>query len=166
MIELREIRQEEKHVLTAILEKYIFELSAYDLSDMNESGMYGCPEVDLYWQEETRYAYWITTEGKTIGLAMVFPYSELDEPCDWSMAEFCIFPKYRRYGYGCEAAHAVMRRHKGDWQIVKHPANDRADAFWRKAVDTFTNGKYRFLKNGAKEPYHDGSHGDVICFRS
>lgn len=165
-IEIAEIQFKEKQKLLNLLEKYIFEASSYDLSDFNEDGMYIYTPLDYYWNEDGRHAYWILYNGLIAGFAMVSKHKDGRLASDWTMAEFCIIPKYRRAGIGKTAFNKIVTLHKGIWEMQYHPNNAAGKAFWHGVIDDYTGGEYNTQYRGAVEPYNDGSFGDIIYFKS
>lgn len=166
IIELQEIQKGEQGKLLNLLEKYIFEASAYDKSDLNEDGLYTYPAIEYYWKEYGRYAYWITMDGVIAGFAMVSKHKDGKAESDWTMAEFCILPKYRHDGIGKTAAQKIFAKHKGVWEVQYHPDNHAGKSFWHKVVNEFTAGKYKTEISGANEPYNNGVYGDILYFES
>lgn len=165
-IELVDISINEKNKLINILEKYIFEASSYDLSDFNEDGLYTYPCLEYYWNEEGRHAYWILYNGLTAGFALISKHRDGRLASDWTMAEFCIIPKFRRAGIGKTAFNKIVAMHKGVWEVQYHPNNATGKAFWHGVIDELTGGEYDTQYRGAVEPYNDGNYGDIIYFKS
>ncbi len=58
------------------------------------------------------------------------------------MAELFVMRRYRRKGVGRAAAFAAFDRFEGAWEIRQRTENVAATAFWRRAIDRYTNGKY------------------------
>lgn len=165
-VELRQVSVGEKEILRNLLEKYDYEFSQWDGRDVNALGLYGYDYLDNYWTEDKRYAFFIEVDGKLAGFAMVNNYHEVDEPTDYTMAEFFVMFKYRRRGVGQAAAYALFDRFKGRWQLMRHPKNLEAVRFWDSVVDGYTKGNYRLERAHPGATYDDGTHGDIFLFET
>ena len=165
-IELVQVKKEEKEILRNLLEKYDYEFSQYDLRDVNALGLYGYDWLDCYWTEERLWPFFIKADGQLAGFVMVNDYPETDEPCEYCMSEFFVLYKYRRAGVGSFAARSVWDRFHGRWQLKLHPKNLPSVHFWQKAVSSYTNGSYRFVKAYSGTEYDDGTPADVYFFEN
>ena len=166
-VELRPVLYEEKAILANLLEKYCYEFSQYDNNDVNQLGLYGYKYLDYYWTEENRWAYFIIAGGKLAGVALVNDYPEIPgSETDFSLAEFFVLYKYRRQGIGKKAFFTVLDRHKGNWQLMRHPKNIASVHFWNKAIAEYTGGQFELIEGYAGAVYDDGTPGDIFIFRS
>ncbi len=166
-ITLVPVTLEEREILANLLEKYEYEFSQYTGRDINRLGLYGYKYLDCYWIEPGRWAYFIMAGGKLAGFAMVYTLPEAAcRETDFSLAEFFIMPKYRRRGAGKAAFFDVLRRHRGRWQLMRHPKNLTSASFWDSAVAEFTGGEYELVTGCPGTMYDDGSPGDVYFFES
>lgn len=121
----------QKAVLRRLLEFNAYEFSRLDGRDVDDDGRYGYPYLDHYWQEpEDRRPFLIRCDGRVAGFALV----RRGQP--HTVAEFFIFPKYRRAGVGKAAAAAILRTWRGAWSTHQVPGNIAASAFWRHAIPT------------------------------
>ena len=50
--------------------------------------------------------------------------------------------KYRKMGVGKEVSMKIFDMFPGSWEISQWTKNLRAQRFWSKVVDEYTNGKY------------------------
>ncbi|HBL84246.1 MAG: GNAT family N-acetyltransferase [Clostridiales bacterium GWF2_38_85] len=165
-IEIIPARIEEKEILRNLLEKYDYEFSQYDLRDVNNIGLYGYKYLDYYWAEENRWAFFIKVDGKLAGFVMVNDYPEANEPTDYSMSEFFVMHKYRRYGVGKYAAFVMFDMFKGKWQLKRHPKNIASVYFWDKVVSEYTKGNFKLVKSYPNTEYEDGTLGDIFFFET
>jgi len=167
VVELKQVRSDEKEILRNLLEKYSYEFSQWDKRDVNKLGLYDYEYLDYYWTEDKRWAYFIVADGQLAGFAMVIDLPEVDDrETDYQMAEFFVLHKYRRSGVGRQAVFNVLDRHKGRWQLKLHPANTASAHFWHKVVDEYTNGQFELVKTYPRTEYADGTLGDVYFFES
>lgn len=165
-IELVEVKKAEKEILRNLFEKYDYEFSQYDLRDVNALGLYGYDWLDCYWTEERRWPFFIKVDGQLAGFVMVSDHPEVDEPCNYTIAEFFVLYKYRRWGVGSFAARYVWDRFHGRWQLKLHPKNVPSVHFWQKAVSSYTNGNYRLVKAYPGAEYADGTLSDIYFFEN
>lgn len=169
MVEIVEVLQKEKEVLSNLLEKYLYEFSQWEKTDVNEFGCYGYDYLDCYFEEDNRYPYFIKVDGKLSGFVMVSDYPEVPEyATDYCLSEFFIMHKYRRNGIGKEAVNLVLNKHHGKWQLKRHPHNTVSVKFWDKVISEYTNGNFRLVKNypNSEVNYEDGTPADVFFFEN
>ena len=165
-MEIRPVRAEEKETLRNLLEKYMFEFSQWDGQEMGADGMYGYQWLDLYWKEPNRWAYFALVDGRIAGFALVCTWPELERKTDFSLAEFCVVPKYRRAGVGMALALEVFRRHQGTWQLRRHPKNTVSVRFWDEATRRAAQGPVEVVSDDPGARYDDGTIGEVLYFDS
>ncbi len=165
-VDIIPINLEDKEVLRNLLEKYEYEFSQYDKSDLNYLGLYGYKYLDSYWNENDRWAFFFKVNDNIAGFALINTEPILQQIPDYVMAEFCVLPKYRRNAVGSAAAKTLFGIFKGDWQIKCHPKNDAAVAFWSKVVSTHTNGEFTHIKSHPEFRYNDGTRPDVFVFKT
>lgn len=166
-VELKPVRLEDREILSNLLEKYDYEFSQYDNRDVNRLGLYGYKYLDYYWTEDKRWAYFIEVDGKLAGFVMVITLPEVeDRETDFSIAEFFVMYKYRRFGVGKQAFFKVLDIHKGKWQLKRHPKNIPSVIFWNKVVSEYTKGNYELIESHPETEYDDGTLGDVFFFES
>lgn len=163
-IEIVPVDGEEKEILRNLLEKYDYEFSQYDGRDVGKLGLYGYDYLDCYWTEDNRFPFFIRVDGKLAGFVMVNDYPEIDEPTDYTIAEFFVMYKYRQMGVGSFAARSVFERFPGRWQLRRHPKNLASVAFWDAVVDRCTHGQYELRRAYPQAMYDDGTPGDVFLF--
>ena len=131
-VEIVEIKEEEKEVLLNLIEKYLYEFSQWEKTDVNVEGNYGYEYLDCYFEEENRYPYFIKVDGKLAGFAMISDYPEVpEETTDYCLSELFVMHKYRRGGVGRKAVNSVLDKHHGKWQLKRHPHNTVSVKFCR-----------------------------------
>jgi predicted acetyltransferase len=165
-VEIVPVGINEKEILRNLLEKYDYEFSQYDNRDVNKLGLYGYKYLDNYWTEEKRWAFFIIVDENLAGFAMVNDFPEASEETDYSLAEFFIMYKYRRYGVGKYAAKKVFNMFKGRWQLKRHPKNTGSVCFWDNVVKEYTNDNYRLVKAYPSSEYADATLGDIFFFET
>ena len=168
-VEIVEVKPEEKHVLLNLLEKYLYEFSQWEKTDVNSDGNYGYDYLDCYFEEDNRFPYFIKVNEMLAGFVMISDYPEVpEEPTDYCLSEFFVLHKYRRGGVGKKAVNLVLDNHHGKWQLKRHPHNTASLKFWDKIILEYTKGNYR-LVNSYPNPevdYEDGTAADVFFFEN
>ena len=166
-IELKPIQLEDREILSNLLQKYCYEFSQYNNVDVNKLGLYDYPYLDYYWSEEKRWAYFIMVDDKLSGFVMVVDFPEIeDTETDFQIAEFFVMYKYRRSGVGKQALFQTLDKHKGRWQLKRHPKNIASVRFWDNVINEYTKGKFELIKSHPQADYEDGSFGDIFFFNS
>lgn len=164
-VELKRVELDDREILANLLEKYDYEFSQYDGRDVNKIGLYGYEYLDYYWNEDKRWAYFIEVDGKLAGFVMVIDLPEVEgTETDFQLAEFFVMYKYRRSGVGRQAFFQTLDKHKGRWQLRRHPKNIGSVHFWDNVISEYTNGQYKLIKSHPKLDYADGTLGDVFFF--
>ncbi len=169
MVELIEVAESEKSVLFNIFEKYFYEFSQWEKSDVEDDGLYHYEWLDCYFTEENRFPYLIKVDGKLAGLVMVSDYPEVpEEPTDFCLSEFFVMHKYRLCGVGREAVFRVLDKHHGKWQLKCHPHNIASVKFWNNVINEYTGGKFRVVENypNKEVDYEDGTPANVFFFEN
>jgi predicted acetyltransferase len=137
---------DERERLTALLQLYVYDLSQILGIDVGDDGRFLTPPLDAYWTDPRRHPFLIRVEQRLAGFALVQQRSRLsgDEAvCD--MAEFFVMRRYRRQGIGERAATWFFDRFSGPWEVRQRMENHPATAFWRRAIDRYTRGRFEDL---------------------
>ena len=130
IVTLREVGETERAALWNVLQKYLHELSAYYPLTMDDNGNYPYPYFNLWFQEPERTALWIGLGRTAAGFALLNRWSCLGASIDHAVAEFTIFPRYRRGGLGREAVRKIFAWYPGRWELKYAKGNQAAKAFW------------------------------------
>ena len=96
MITLKPVTKNEKELLWNINQKYLYEMTKYYPDEMDENGNYHYGYFEAYFTEPARKAYLIYSGQNLAGFAMLNPHSYIGHKVDFVIAEFCVFPAYRR----------------------------------------------------------------------
>ena len=138
-IRLEEVKVDKKDVLYKLLQYSLFEESATDLNEMNEIAEFEYKWFDNYFTDEDRFAYFIKSEDKILGFAMVNTYLENKKDIDGhSISEFMVIPKYRRKNVGKKVAIEVFNKFKGYWEVKPSFGSKSAYMFWENVIKEYT----------------------------
>ncbi len=140
MIELRPVRQEDRDFSWNINQKYLYEMTNYYDDEMDADGNYHYGYFEAYFTDPKRKAFLLCREGRTVGFAMINPYSFFGQSPDHVMAEFTVFPAFRRRHVASEAAGAIFARYPGQWEIKYNEKNNAAKALWTKVTAKYRPG--------------------------
>ena len=132
MIRLISVREKDRELLWNINQKYLYEMTNYYDDPMDAAGNYHYGHFDEYFSDPKRTAYLLYDEDTLIGFAMLNPYSCIGKKPDYTMAEFTIFPAYRRKHLAFAGVSAIMEKHPGRWEIKYNEKNLAAKLLWTK----------------------------------
>ncbi len=138
MIELIDIKPEDRERFWNIHQKYLYEMTNYYDDEMDEAGNYHYGYFDSYFTDTQRKAQFIYFNKQLAGFVMINPYSYLDEKPDYVMAEFTVFPVYRRKHIAKQAVEIIFSQHKGSWEVKYNEANISAMKLWNKVCEKYS----------------------------
>jgi len=157
----------EKEILRNLIEKYEYENSQYEKTEVNDYGLYEYKYLDHYWTDENRYAYFIKANSKLVGFILFNDYRYYNEiEANYCIAEFFIMHKYKKMGIGKYVVKYITNKYKGKWQVGYNPNNNIGKIFWNKVVREITNGKYRIINNNNTHLYENGVFSEVLIFET
>ena len=138
-VELEAIHLDRRPVLDAMFQLYTHDFSEHwagqDRGELPESGQFDAyPELELYWSQPDRSAWFIRAGGHLAGFALLSGHSHSGEPADYDISEFFVVRKHRRSGVGFEAARQLIVQRPGQWEIAVVRANVGALTFWRRVA--------------------------------
>lgn len=138
MIRLVTALNQDRELLWNIHQKYLYEMTNYYDDPMDEKGNYPYGYFDEYFSDPKRAAYLLYDDNILIGFAMLNPYSCIGRNPDHAMAEFTIFPSYRRKHLAFDAASALLKKHPGRWEIKYNEKNLAAKRLWNKVAASYS----------------------------
>ena len=130
MIRLQAVRKEDRELLWNINQKYLYEMTLYYPDSMDEDGNLHYGHFEEYFTDPKREAFFLYDDDTMVGFAMLCPYSNIGENPDYTMAEFTIFPTYRRKHYALDAANLILSGHPRQWEIKYNEKNIGAKKLW------------------------------------
>ena len=148
------------HVIQNLWPLYQHEISEFDGGRPNRHGIFGAADevttlaqsadsMNPWFNEpQALFPYLILVDGEPAGFNLIAARSRLPEgiDADFVVHEFFLLHAYRGQGIGERAGAEGFDRHRGQWEIVTYPSHARAIAFWRKAVDSCSEGTFRQLE--------------------
>ena len=158
-IRLRRVREEDRELFWNVNQKYLYEMTNYYQNPMDEKGNIHYGHFDEYFSDPERTAYFFLCKEDLIGFAMLCPFSYIGKHPDFTMAEFTVFPAYRRRHYALTAAEEILERHRGAWEIKYNEKNAAAKSLWNLVTEPYMPEKIRLneeetvlvFSNGARE---------------
>lgn len=143
MIRLETVREGDKELFWNLIQKYLYEMTLYCPDEMDKRGNYRYGYFDAYFAEPERKAFFIFNDNKMIGFVMLNPYSAIGHDPDHTIAEFTIFPLYRRKHYAFDAARLILLSYNGKWEIKYNEKNAGAKALWTAVTALYKPAVYR-----------------------
>jgi predicted acetyltransferase len=132
MIHLKTVQPDQRQLLWNINQKYLYEMTNYYDDPMDEEGNFHYGYFDEYFSDPKRMAYFIYSDDKLCGFAFINPYSFCGQNPDYTMAEFTIFPSFRKQHLASEAVKLIFSEYPGSWEIKYNEKNIPAKKFWHK----------------------------------
>ena len=118
--------------------KYLKELSKFDKNikfDEFNNPIY--KYYSAYWQENSRYPFYFLIDEKIVGIALFRKIKNKHH----EIAEFYVFPEYRKNNNALEFASALVNLFEGVIEFTCIKTNIRAVKFWDKFASRFNNPK-------------------------
>ena len=143
MVKAQEVEKSKEQILYNLLQKYLYEMTAYYDDPMDENGNFPYKYLPYYFTEKDRQAFFLYDDDVMIGFALINTHSFTREPVDNCIAEFTIFPAYRHKGKGLEAIEALWAVRKGSWQLKYSTANQVGAAFWEKVKEKYNGQEHK-----------------------
>lgn len=136
-MKLAAVRLEDRELLWNINQKYLYEMTNYYDDEMDELGNLHYGYFDAYFTDPKRKAYFLYEDDTLVGFAMIHPYSNIGGEPDYVLAEFTVFPMYRRKHLAKKAAEIIFERFKGNWEVKYNEKNTAAKALWNKVTEKY-----------------------------
>lgn len=149
VMDILEVNDSNLVIYLNLCQSYEGEFSAITLKKPDEHGRFA---LDTAIGGAVR-GYLLYQEGLPVGFAAV-KVQAADE--SFEVCEFYVVPSCRKQQLGKRFAHALFRRHQGDWEIKQISGAADATAFWRRVIADFTGGVFR------EDVYQDGYWGQVV----
>lgn len=101
---------------------------------------------DIWWSKQSiLFPYLIRVDEIPAGFALVASPPFTPHGSDFYISEFFILRSYRGKGIAETAAVKVLNNHQGAWELQTNPieVNKRAQTFWRRTINDYTDGNYQ-----------------------
>lgn len=138
MINLRKVENEEKGLLFNYLQKYLYEMTYYYEDDMDAEGNYPYEYFDNYFVDVDRKALFITFNEEIVGFVMINKHSIMELDIDYSIAEFTIFPVFRKNHIASEVMKMLFKTYQGKWEIKYSTKNEVGMKLWRNVTKDYS----------------------------
>ncbi len=125
VIKLRMVDVAEKAEFRDMLSTYLLDLKRFGAVDLSY------PFFETYWTDKSRWPYFIERDSEIAGFVLLNTWSPSGKGTDFAIAEFCVFPEYRKTGIGQAVFHRLLKSRPGIWEIGVMRRNQPACAFWR-----------------------------------
>ena len=137
MIYLQPVQPHDRDLPRKINQKYLYEMTMFYPGEMDEAGNLHYGRFEECFTDSKRSAYFIYNDDVLVGFAMLCPYSNLGRNPDYTMAEFTIFPSYRRRHFALEAAKQILETHPGQWEIKYNEKNLAGKRLWHMVTEPY-----------------------------
>ena len=146
MIAFEIVKPEDRELLWNLQQKYLYEMTNYYDDEMDPVGNYHYGYFEAYFTDPARTALLLRSGGDLVGFAMVHPYSNFGGQTDHVLAEFTIFPAFRRRHLAKEAADRILSAFPGRWEIKYHEKNLAARTLWNQVAAPYGPEKRRYAE--------------------
>ena len=137
-MELIPVRPQDRELLWNINQKYLYEMTNYYDDEMDARGNLHYGYFDAYFKDPQRLAFFLYEGNDLVGFAMIHPYSNMQAQPDHVLAEFTVFPMYRRKHLAKAAAGMIFSRFPGCWEIKYNEKNAPAKALWQQVTAPYS----------------------------
>ena len=137
MIRIEKVQNNQKELLFNVFQHMLYEMTQFYDNEFDDKGLIHYGYFDEYFIDPKRSAYFIYHDNTLIGFFMLHPYPYFEQSIDYNLAEFTIFPAFRRKGYGTLAVQLMFQKFKGIWEIKFNTKNVKAHNFWMKVTKNY-----------------------------
>ena len=134
---------------------YVYEMSGpMGWSSKADGTFGGCDDIAEYWEcqnpltdPEDRWPnkdweghpFLVKVDDRIGGFAMIRWRPEAET---FDVGEYFILRRYQGLGIGKSVAHELFDRFRGKWEVWQMDRNAPAQAFWRRVVSSYTDGRF------------------------
>lgn len=131
--------------LSRLMQLYAYDFSEFMAWDLAEDAVFHGPDaLSLELLESWRHPYLLRAEGHLAGFAILDERSRLTgDTTVMDVGEFFVLRKYRRQGIGSACAALAFDLFPRKWEVCQVAKNSAATAFWRKAILSYTGGRFQ-----------------------
>jgi predicted acetyltransferase len=142
-VELLLAQPDQLPTLRNLWQLYVHDFTEFIDEEVDESGLYQ-DDFDFrrYFERPGFWAYVPRVGGNIAGFVLIS-----DRMMDRSQKgrvidEFFVLNRYRRRGVGRSLAFQTFDTYRGLWEIGELGPNTPAQAFWRRVIGDYSNGRY------------------------
>lgn len=146
MIKLVPVETEDRELFWNINQKYLYEMTMFYPDEMDEQGNLHYGHFEEYFTDSKRKAFFLYNKETMVGFVMINPYSVINHEPDYTMAEFTIFPSYRRKHFALEAVNLIFSMYHGKWEIKYNEKNTAAKKLWTQVTARYNPSFYHLNK--------------------
>lgn len=129
------VREQDRTLLWNLFQKFLYEMTAFYDDDFDAEGNLHYGHFDSYFEgDPDRRALFLYENETMVGFAMLNRFSHIGRTLDWALAEFTIFPRFRKRHLALAAAAKLFCENPGRWEIKFNEKNLAAKALWLKAT--------------------------------
>ena len=162
--EVRPMRPDEKDVLANLLQLYMYDFSEFAGGVARSDGRFHYhDDLDERWGKRWFHPFLLevvdedprdsVTDLRPAGFAVVANASYSSDPAEgdqWLIDDFFVMRKYRRNGVGTMLARRMFDSFKGRWEVGEMRQNVAAQAFWRRVIGEYTQGRFEDLESAPR----------------
>ena len=137
-IEYIPVTERDRELLWNLNQKYLYEMTNYYDDPMDEKGNLHYGYFDQYFTDPKRSALLLYADHALAGFAMLHPYSGIGATPDYVLAEFTVFPAFRKRHIATAAAELLFTRYRGQWEVKYNEKNLAAKRLWHKVTAPYS----------------------------
>jgi predicted acetyltransferase len=121
---------------------YQYDFTEFLPGELDEEGYF--PYINIrYYLKEGRQAYLARVDESLAGFVLIDETPPHRGGTGRYVSEFFVMRGFRRQGIGRTLALQLFGMYKGYWEIAELGPNLPAQAFWRKVIGEYTQGRYQ-----------------------
>jgi predicted acetyltransferase len=129
-------------ILFNLAQFYQYDFTEFLPGEVDEEGNF--PYINIrYYLGSGRQAYLARVDERLAGFALVDETLPHRGGPGRYISEFFVMRGFRRQGIGRDLAVQLFDAYKGCWEIAEIGPNLPAQAFWRKVIGEYTQGRYQ-----------------------
>jgi predicted acetyltransferase len=137
-VDLVPITPNEKPVLAALLQFYIYDFTEFTGEDLDGAGRFPHERLDDYVSDPARMPFLARVSGTWAGFALLHRREAVDGRGPvMDMEQFFVMRKHRRQRTGEKMAVMLFERFPGRWQVRERHDNLPAQQFWRTIIGRY-----------------------------
>ncbi|MBQ6645817.1 MAG: GNAT family N-acetyltransferase [Clostridia bacterium] len=134
-IRLVPVRLRDRTLLWNLFQKFLYEMTNFYDNEFDEEGNLHYGHFDSYFEgKPDRRALFLYENETMVGFAMLNRFSHIGAELDWALAEFTVFPRFRRHHLALQATRKLFKEYPGRWEIKYNEKNQAAKALWNKVT--------------------------------